>query len=74
MAIITVEQARKEYFKGCISMSKLYDMIRKKEIPVLQISSRKHYFDTNALDRWVDNGCIIQTQDVNYGKLRRLKA
>lgn len=50
-------------------------MIRKGQIPVLQISSRKHYFDTNALDRWVDNGCVMPDDANNgYGKLRELRA
>ena len=70
--IITVAEAAKEYFNGKISEWKLYDLIRQKKIPVLQISSRKHYFDTKALDKWVDGGCTTQEEEPQYGKLRKI--
>ena len=73
MAIITVEQCSKIYFNGCISRSKLYDMVRKGQMPILNLYSRKIYFDTNALDRWVDNGCVMREVS-EYGKLRELRA
>lgn len=73
--IMTVEQVSKIYFRGCISKSKIYDLIRQKQIPVLQLSSRRFYFDTKKLDEWVDNGCIMPGQEADqYGKLRVLQA
>lgn len=53
MAILTVDQCSKEYFNGALGKTKLYDLIKKRLIPVIQISSRKYYFDTEELDKWV---------------------
>ncbi len=73
--ILTVEQASKDYFRGTISKSKLYDLVRQKEIPVVRISSRKIYFDSDKLDEWIkklDSGTTV-VENEEYGKLRAIK-
>lgn len=71
--IMTVEQVSKIYFKGCISKSKIYELARENKIPVLQLSSRKIYFDTNKLDKWVENGCQMPEKETQYGQLRAIQ-
>lgn len=74
MAIITVKQASQDYFNGAISESKLYELVRKKEIPVLTISSKKIFFNTKKLDEWLDGmNSMTSNEDTGYGTLRMLQ-
>lgn len=73
--IITVEKAAKEYFNGLISKSKLYQLVRERKIPVIQLASRKIYLDTNALDKWIQDSIVYPAdkEEQAYGTLRELK-
>ena len=51
--IMTAKQVCEEYFQGSMSLTKLYQLIREKKIPIVQISSGRKYFDSKALDEWV---------------------
>lgn len=72
--ILTVKEVAQKYFEGKMSVSTIYGLVRKNEIPYLQISSRKIYFDTTALDKWIERMAFQPVPEVpEYGKLRQLR-
>jgi len=76
MPVITLKQASKDYFGGVISESKLYDLVRQNKIPVIRISSRKIYFNTDRLDRWLEEMDSMKVEEDigGYGTLRAMKS
>lgn len=81
MAILTVKQAA-EHLQNVFSEFVIYDMVRKGQMPTIRISGRKVLFNSERLDEWIANDCVMKDEwkranqserPSSYGKLRQLE-
>lgn len=79
--LLNVKQAV-EYLGGVLGEYVIYDMVKKDQIPTIKLSGRKILFNSNRLDEWIENDCIMkdawkrenqQTRPVMYETLMRTK-
>jgi hypothetical protein len=74
--ILTFKQTHEKYFKGIIGIGKLRELVRTKQIPTLNIQSKKTYFNSDTVEKWLEEGTQQEPQEPQqneYGKLRQLK-
>ena len=78
---MTVKQAVEEFFENTISEGMIYSLIKKGEIPYVELSSGKKLLDWEQLELWWNNKLTqsVQPKQVlqenripGYGTLRKI--
>jgi hypothetical protein len=70
--MLTVQEAVKDFFQGKFSAGKLYDLVKKHEIPHKRMSTGKILFDEDALIEWWNAGVKRSTEKPKLVALRRI--
>jgi excisionase family DNA binding protein len=78
--LLTVKQAVK-HLGGAVGEYMIYDMVRRDQIPTIKLVGRKILFNSERLDEWIANDCIMkdewkrdkqEVRPASYGKLRQI--
>lgn len=74
--ILTFNEAYEQYFRGIIGISKLRELIKQNKIPVVDIPSKRTFFDSEEIENWLKRKKetpIEIVPPIEYGKLRRIE-
>jgi hypothetical protein len=70
--MLTVQEAARDFFQGKFSACKLYDLVKKHEIPHRRMSTGKVLFDEDELLKWWRDGVKRSTEKPKLVGLRRI--
>ena len=71
--VMKFNEAYEKYFKGKFGISKVRELIRSGQLPIVKIPSRHYYFDSDAVEKWLQEGVQQEIQPTDYGVIRQLK-